>query len=624
MFSQSSSNNNGDRLRKVRSSTLDQRYTTNQDPFITRQHAEVAASEAFKRARPIEQQAYLGHRPVPPKPQRRKSQVSGRVEGSHLEDARLGRRRSTQKLKRDDGNAIFPPRKPHVQTTYAVSQDLKEGETIVTRKRCVIPPTSAPPRTTSIEQVDPLTTARHQRRALSNFGNGSPAPRSSSVVRSPRQAPTPRYTDKSYEEGISIRYKQPHTYADRTSVTPAPSLPLPLATEAQKDADIVAMARDQCLQGFQQKKIRERKSLFFGSLQKLQKRSVTEIQQSHGLAYDNSIPPFNYADESLAAPLPLPHDTDPPIVATDEHGRAERKTRIFSESMKGRFKKLLRKASRAPAGLPAQHIEAKHLHYSVIETDSPVTAGQGQNMSDPFMIPSVVTPLEEYCPPTYNVARLGSNTSEDGDSTADKSRVTSWTNSTVAGTASTRAGNDDSVVDEHGRLHRSSSLSTLRKKSSFLGRTIQDRLRKSSRAEMQSSNESRNLFSALQDRVRPPDTANHVEEDAISETSHGTASRASLPSQSRAHSQAPSASLKRPTTVRTVTPDPHAFKLPTMSPVVEASPEHTTAHTDAADSSPPQPYSSQARSKRSAIVFAPGLSQDQIARRVQKMHAVSK
>ena len=93
-----------DRLRRSRSTAsmqaVRQRSSATSDPFLVRQHAEAAASQAYKRAQPTEQMSCPDYRPAPPGLHRRRSQVTGRSEGSHLEDARLGRRRST--ARRDD------------------------------------------------------------------------------------------------------------------------------------------------------------------------------------------------------------------------------------------------------------------------------------------------------------------------------------------------------------------------------------------------------------------------------------------------------------------------------------------------------------------------------------------
>lgn len=625
-----SSSNASDRLRQAKSissahSASSHRATTSTDPFLVRQTAETAASEAFKRAQPMEKVAFPGYRPAPPRLERRKSQVTGRSEGSFLEDARLGRRRSAPKR---DGNVVkrasISQLRQEVRTT---AQPLKEGEVIVTRKRSVIPPSPAIT-TSSQPRSEAPATDRHRRKAASTFQSGSPAPRAPPASAPPQSNPshtqTPQYTDESYDEGISVTYSAPQTYAIRASGTPKPAAPVPPTREMQTDEDIVAMARDRCLQDFrqQQKGLKQRKSLFFGSLQKLQKRSVTDMQRTNGLNYDSSIPPFNYADDSLIAPLPPTDDLDATQISHEVVTDGARKTRIFSGSMKGRFKKLLRKASRAPSGLPAQHVEAKHLHDSIIECDSPSTLLSRDSMGDPFTTQGTYPVPPDRFPPPRPIDSAHSNRAFSGESATAKSRVTSWTNSTVTGAASVVAAQDLSAhTDEHGTLKRSDSMMALRKKSSFFGRAIQNKLRKPSRAELKGSDESHALFSALQERIQP---TGHVREDA-QRTSSGTSDtvpfpgflREDLPSQSRPSSAAAPPSLRtRSSTIRTVSPEPDTGKLQMMSPVVEASPDHSN-ESDLADKTPTQPRRRPSKRRSSFVRPAPAPTEEQLARRMQ-------
>ena len=100
MLSRSNSNA-AERLRRAKSTSSahttfsgHHRTSTSIDPFVTRQHAEVAAAEAYRRAWQAPEPAQSDGREARPAPQRRRSQKTGRTEGSHFEDARLGRRRS--------------------------------------------------------------------------------------------------------------------------------------------------------------------------------------------------------------------------------------------------------------------------------------------------------------------------------------------------------------------------------------------------------------------------------------------------------------------------------------------------------------------------------------------------
>lgn len=601
-----------DRLRRAKS-TASLRSSTNLDPFVVRQHAEAAASQAYRLSQPVQQVICPDYRPAPPMLRRRKSQVTGRSEGSHLEDARLGRRRST--VRRDEKKDS--PSVHHTSNAGPRAPALKENEP---RARQTVParPNSDIKASNRKERLI-FASSGYQRRPLSTSQTGSPCTRSTSAISRPNTpmfAQTPRYTEKSYDDGISVNYKEPHSYAERTKVQPPFQTRRASIRETQTDEEIIALARDRCLEDFQNPKVRERKS-FFGSFQKLQKWNVSS-KPTGGITYDGSLPPFNYADDSLVAPLPPTHDLNEPFVLSETFTKSERKTRIFSGSVKDQFKKILRKASRAPSGLLAHPVEEEQSQGASLAVNHEAlhTLESSADPNDPFVVSNPHDSPTHNTEVIYQSFSIGSNPSINGDSAADKSRVTSWTNSTVAGTTSTRANTvSTSVADEHGRLQRSDSCSTLRKKGSFFGRAVQNRLRKSSRADLKGSEDSQALFAALRERIAPAEQQQDSKDRVASAASHlsqASSSLSSLPSQRRADSLGHG----KASTIRTVSPDPDAFKMQTMSPLVEASPDRTDAENDAVDQTPATNH--YASRRRSALVHAAPPSPERIARRVQQ------
>ncbi|KAK6431504.1 hypothetical protein LTR95_012336 [Oleoguttula sp. CCFEE 5521] len=484
-----------------------------------------------------------------------------------------------------------PPRSPRV------------GETIITRKRSVIPP-SPVAITQPIRHALPPSIDRRHGRYLSSAENGSPAPRLTSVCRDSQHQQTPRHTDKSYEEGLSIRYTQPRSYAERMSgiTSSPPAMPIP-------------MARDRYLQDFQQKKPRERKSLFFGSVQKLQKRSLTDLRHDRGSTRQESSARITEAVNSAA---PLGKSTDAAHQGSPlpgMKGSLAQNPRGVSGSIKERFSKLFRKSSHVPSGLPAQQVRAETLHHPVLATGSPIDEQHTDNTSDPFVMMSLETPTVERGPPPPIVDSVGSRLSVGYDSTDAKSRVTSWTNSTAADTMSTQGFlYNPQSADEHGRMRRVSSVSALRKNSSFFGRAIQTRLRKASRADMASSEESQVLFEALRDRSRQPEqmpsiSTSRTNEDIVSEPVHD---RSSLPSQVL-QSVDPSAG-----TVRTIRSEVELPRPQMMSPVIEASPDRAPQRSSSPSTTPTQRNSSTTRTKRPSTMYAKVPTQEHIARRMQR------
>lgn len=613
MFSRST-NTTTDRLRRARSTTSmqtaasRQRPSATSDPIVTRRHAEVAATQAYKSIQPTEPSTYSDYRPAPPMLHRKRSQVTGRSEGSHLEDARLGRRRSTA---RRDENRSTPSSRRHTRLNglSAAAREIGNYNSPVS--------TLQPSADRRAVQSKRLTSApnEYSQKPPPSFRSSSP-PASGVPVTSGRHvsqlATTPRCTEKSYDDGISITYREPQPYADRTKVESDLQRRRASIRETQTDEEIVALARDRRLQDFQHQKIRERKS-FFGSFQILQRRNVTD-RPPGGITYDSSLPPFNYADSSLIAPLPPAHDMAPQLTAPDRMTRLEGKTRILSGSVKGQFKKMLRKATWIPSEAPLRQAEAKIHEDRDVSSNLPTSSV----LHDPFVVQDPQAPLGHNTEALFLTGSLGSNLSVSGDSAADKSRVTSWTNSTAGGTMSTTTNAAfTSVVDEHGRLKRSSSHSTLRKKGSFLGRAVQNRLRKSSRAELRESDDSQALFAALRERIMPKEAAQDARDRAESAASQVSqvSGLSSLPSQQRAESRTSARNVKA-STIRTVSPDLDDFKMQAMSPVVEASPERVILDNTSADHTPTANHH-KSRQRPAPIQAAPP-SPERIARRVKQ------
>ncbi|KAK5123713.1 hypothetical protein LTR85_002349 [Meristemomyces frigidus] len=608
----------GERLRRAKSTSSQkttssghQRTSTSIDPFVTRQHAEAAAVEAYNRARPSDEPACPAYRPVPPRLQRRRSQTTGKTEGSHLEDARLGRRRSTS-TKGDSRTAQAARSRP--PTVSEVATDSTGEEKVVTRKRSMIPPSTSN-RLSQPEYLSVPPPTHRVRKTQSVYADGSPTPRHASTSKERcstlqlSSTPLRAHTD-GYGGNLATLSDfgglQDDTVRSFTSQRPS-------IRETQTDEDILAMARDKCLQDFQQKKLRERKSMF---LAPFQKRRATYAQQSSDGGYDNCLPPFNYADDTTLAPLPPAPEPVPtseiPVI------KVEKKSRNFSNTLRGRIKNAFRKVSRTPTGLPIQHVDAKHFHYSASED---AYHSLSVKQADPFTTFTDRTPAA----PSGIMSGSANSRTSVAQTMETQSRVTSWTNSTVAGTCASRAGHDHLLAaTEHSQLKRAGSQSTLRKASSFFGRPVMHKLRKPSKAQLSNSEESHGLFSALQDRMRPPQRTPTPSEPVNDE--HVPQSRAqpalsTLPSQQRADATSSSTKRYSTPTVRSVTPDPAAYKLGICSPVPEVMSPDTVGQ-DARDSdahgveSPEN--TPQAQLQRRPASKAPAPSQEQLARRMEK------
>lgn len=605
MLSRSNSNA-AERLRRAKSTSSahtttsgHQRSSTSIDPFVIRQHAETAAVEAFQRAKQFEEPATLqAYRPVPPKLHRRRSQATGRTEGSHFEDARLGRTRSTSK--RDENRGLQAARSQFAPSE-APTSEASEGEVVITRKRTVIPPTSAP-RYPLYDASSTTASSRNERRkSWATYTDGSPVPRNAPAAQ--------RSSAANPSMPLSYRPQCENYFAGAGDSERAAQSSKPSIRETQTDEEILALAQDHCPQGSQSKKLRERISFL---LPPFQRRPATDSPKGSEHSYDTVLPPFNYADGGLPPPPPPPPVYTAPAFTVN----GEMKTsRNFSDSLKGRFKKVFRKATKLPTIIPAQHVEATHLHFPVTTPLSTPTV-QPEEQEDPFTSGTGNDSSYLTVPNPYAVTESRHSS---GEQSATKSRVTSWTTSTVAGTWSTcdDAENHD-TADEQGRLKRSDSISTLKKASSFFGRPVKNKLRRGSKLDLSGSQESAGLFSALQEHIQPADTASQVAVcDTETQSVRVPSALDSLPSRQNTESSISSRSGWQAATIRSVTPDSTAYRLDIPSPVAEVlSPEAARPHSPQDDSHDELTPRSQLR--RRPAMKAPMPSKEQIERRMER------
>ncbi|GAB7362795.1 hypothetical protein MBLNU230_g3098t1 [Neophaeotheca triangularis] len=578
MLSRSNSNA-AERLRRAKSTSSaysnasgHQRSCTTIDPFITRRDAEVAALEAYHRARQNEQSAYQDPRPVPPKLQRRRSQATRRSEGSHFEDARLGHRTS---LKRKDSKAKTRPaqrQERQEKSRHSAVEPAEKGDgRIVTKKRSVIPPASSSGFKPQQDQL--AATARPSiRRSQASYTDGSPTPRYASSLQqhsSTLQLDTQR---RARDDGYGGNLEQLSDFGSANDPSRSEALTQLPDRTLQRDEDAIAAARDQCLRDFNAKKLNKRKS--FLKLTFPKKRATT-IHQNSTSSYDSGLPPFNFAGDGTApSPPPPPEPPFPPPAVPV----TKAKSRVFSDSFKGRFKNVFRKASRSSSGHPAQHLEAMNYHRTLLDRSPPVGFGSTEEPGGEAFTSFDMTHRNgadrTTSPNVEVVTKDQGNTDDDDDETA-KSRVTSWTTSTAAGTLNGRNPEiDREGASATGKLQRSGSMSTLKRQtSSLFGRAMHNPLRRPSRQALQSSEESEKLFSALQRRINVPSSPEDTSLNVLVNGSPAPKSFpaiSTLPSQQRQPMGMSGALQRAASTIRSVSPDPNAYKLDVMSPVTEA------------------------------------------------------
>jgi hypothetical protein len=258
--------------------------------------------------------------------------------------------------------------------------------------------------------------------------------------------------------------------------------------DLQTDDEIKTAAWDAYLQGFHKKEVREKKS-FAAPLRKRFSKSPTPVPS---IQYDTSVPPYNFVEESNSI-----FSTAPPIEVKPENKSEAparlKKGRTVSDSLKGKFKRLLSRPKRVQSQFPAQHVEARNLHFDVYKTnDDSFSAG-----------------------PDVGVSLPRSPFSSLGASSGAQSRITSWSNSTVS-----RHGKRLPSIEETsaspGLIRTPEELPT----GSFLGRALRLPLRRPSQSNLQrKSEDSKRLYDALQERINGPEMPTIVVEEVTHQSS---------------------------------------------------------------------------------------------------------
>ena len=605
MLSRSNSNA-ADRLRRAKSvssahtsSSGHQRTTTSIDPLILRQNAEAAAVEAYQRAQ------FQVEPSVQSKLQRRRSQAGGRSEGSHFEDARLGRRRST--ALRDGGGKTQAARQRRSGTNVPETVNIVEGDRIITRRRSVIPP--ATENMAPVHAVYSLvsSTKADLRKKRSDDHDGSPTPRHSISL---KQAAS-NLKLRTSTDGSKIRnegkpaHRQDFYNSSAGACHDSQAQNFPTIEPHISDGRPLSEARG--VSNPDPKQIKQRKSFLFRSFPK---RQFTPSKS--GVNFDNSLPPFNYAYDGFDVPIV----SEQPLEVTPVH-KPERRVRNFSDSLKGCLRKAFRRASKAPVGLPSQHIEAKDFHFTVANLDRTGDTASSLDYGDPFKTMIASEQAQESVKGRFGTTHSYNSTGEDSTS---KSRVTSWTNSTAAGMSSVSTSDGLYPAEDDNIASKSfNGRAKLRKASSFFGRPINNKLQRAIKADLRNSGDSEALYLALQQRIQPADRSTVSNDEAITEnyvSYRRSSALDTLPSQSQDNLRAASARNTTSATIRTVTPELAVGRREKLTPVNELS--RSAVETFPENSLPTPNIDTPQGLRRRPATRAPAPSQEQIVQRMER------
>ncbi|KAF2398108.1 hypothetical protein EJ06DRAFT_583924 [Trichodelitschia bisporula] len=306
--------------------------------------------------------------------------------------------------------------------------------------------------------------------------------------------------------------------------------------------------RDQHLLDFQRRRVRNRPSLLSSFRKRSDKAEVTTLSSASNTA------------TTYEASAPLPTDE----VWSRSVPRKSSGESKASNSFRDKIRRVFRKSSASSRCLPVQQVDARRSHFgdTLTSTSStPMGSSRGSYNTASYNTASSRSVTPVHLPPAFQ-PRAGSPAVSEFTVATSKSRVTSWADSTIAGTTISA---DDSrrltVILEDGQLGNPAPSSRKTSVSSIFNARFFGRRRNSTADAIPSP------ARAVNDEERPPAQI-PAQESAY----------ASLPSQRR-HSSIASSTIReisRPT-IRAVTPELPVIDLPTFAPL----PSHNSTPSNA-------------------------------------------
>jgi len=232
------------------------------------------------------------------------------------------------------------------------------------------------------------------------------------------------------------------------------------------------------------------------------KLGKSSSQPLSAISYDSSLPPFNSANDDDPSPASYTLKPRTPSLET----LPVPKQRNVSDSLKNKFRRILRLDKRSQTTFPAQHVPSKQFHFNVYTPDEEM---ERFGFAPPDRAPPT-PPVDQRIDSIAGHRRCSTQISgTSAESPGERSRVTSWTDSTVDGNVRNfMVQKRLSSVDElpSGQHQVTSSTST---KGSIFGKTVGLTKRKQGRSEAgRSSEDSQQLYDALTREILhggPPD-----------------------------------------------------------------------------------------------------------------------
>lgn len=269
-----------------------------------------------------------------------------------------------------------------------------------------------------------------------------------------------------------------------------------LTTDAREEAscDIRErdVARDKHLEQFRKGSLRSQTS--FMDAFRRRNRNHSPSNQPLPIYHNQSIPPFNTAHEVAVPPPAVTPAPSLPIRAVSSRQRS------LSGSLRSRFKNLFHRDKRVDTVIPSQQVSAKQLYFTPDQDDQALgLEGPGAPTRAPppppfHRYPSASTTMQGQS----ECMRTATNGSQN-----DRSRITSWTDSTTVGTIPSRDGtgrlSSINQLPSRQRTHSSSA----RAPSAWLGAKNALTFRNKSRGgTKRSSEDSQRLYNALRLQIQ--------------------------------------------------------------------------------------------------------------------------
>ncbi|EKG15030.1 hypothetical protein MPH_07788, partial [Macrophomina phaseolina MS6] len=301
-------------------------------------------------------------------------------------------------------------------------------------------------------------------------------------------------------------------------------------------AEEVTAARDRALQDFQKNRLRTRPSFAFTPFRKRQ----GDQQHIPRATYEVALSPHETSPLGVTVPAAIP-------------AKGEGK-RSFSGSLKTRLKKVFRKTSKPVIQLPAQQVDATRAYFgnsiSTTPTDATSCAATG-TPPDYFTYGDMSRPSSRQRV-SSDISNHFRKSTEDHDmSDISKSRVTSWTNSSVTNSTNSRDPKRLSIIPEI------DPASEKKRSNSILSRSPFRKPLHTSPPGVTKGPDSFDVFSALKTRLEKAGLDSNLDPDLPSSGTrllHEQTERAMLPSQTRNSSNTSKLSRATMATIRTVTP----------------------------------------------------------------------